>query len=218
MQACAKQLINDNQNPSSFQLRDIILTMNLHGDPAVKLNNHLQPDYYIDKHQIYFEPEEISVDLNSFDMNIIIHNLGKATDENFKLYIERTFEGGIDTMLLNIDPIYHKDTVTITFPMEANAAGLNQFKVFVDWTQYEGEGGIEEISETNNSINFPTKDLWIESTDLVPLYPYDYAIVPDKEIKLIAMTAEKAALNKSYVIQIDTTDTYNSLKIGRAHV
>ena len=89
MQACAKQLINDNQNPSSFQLRDIILTMNLHGDPAVKLNNHLQPDYYIDKHQIYFEPEEISVDLNSFDMNIIIHNLGKATDENFKLYIER---------------------------------------------------------------------------------------------------------------------------------
>jgi hypothetical protein len=205
MKFTAKSLIQMATNPNDFQLKDIILQMSLHGDPSVKLNYHQLPDYFIDRSTVSFSPEKITSELNSFDLNVAVYNIGMATNDPVSVLIERTQNGKKDTTIVNLPHIHYVDTIKITYPLDVNSAGLNSFKIYVDWLE-----NVVELSETNNSIEFPPIDLWISSEDIIPIYPYNYAIIKDTMPILKASTADLFAPTRSYLFQIDTTDTYNS--------
>ena len=65
----------------------------------------------------------------------------------------------------------------------------------------------DELSELNNSI---TKSFFIYEDELKPVYPYNFAIVNKPGIKLIASTASPISPLKQYVMEIDTTELFNS--------
>ena len=46
----------------------VILETTLHGDPAVVLNSWPKPDYRITQSDVFFEPENITSDLDSFTL------------------------------------------------------------------------------------------------------------------------------------------------------
>ena len=43
----------------------------------------------------------------------------------------------------------------------------------------------QELDETNNSI---TVNIFVQSGDILPVMPYDYAVVPDQSVVLKAST------------------------------
>jgi hypothetical protein len=69
------------------------------------------------------------------------------------------------------------------------------------------------VTLTNNSVTVP---VFIYQEELTPIYPYNYAIVNNPVQKLYASTANPLAASTQYVMEIDTTEAFNSpLKISK---
>lgn len=62
--------------------------MTLHGDPGIQLNQYDIPDYEIDNTSMYFTPSTI-MSVDTFEVNIINTNLGRAIRDSTLNYEER---------------------------------------------------------------------------------------------------------------------------------
>ncbi len=205
---CIRQTIKTNEinNPDNIYIKEIALEMTLHGDPAIIINSHDKPDYMIIPPNVYFTPENVTSEIDSFDINIISTNIGRAVNDSFIVEVIRTFPDGITskTYLKKIKATYFKDTLSFKLSVDfINGLGLNTFKITLDV--------FDEIDETDNFFNNTTTvNLLIKSADIVPVYPYKYAIIPTDTITLKASTGDPFSAPRDYVFEIDTTDAFNS--------
>ncbi|MCC7332338.1 MAG: hypothetical protein IT232_07000 [Flavobacteriales bacterium] len=184
------------------------LGMTLHGDPSISIHSYEKPDYMIQSSSVYFTPENVTSDIDSFDVNIVVANLGKSIDTNITIELTRVFPtnmmGYTDTTYFQlITAPKYKDTVTFKLPVDLiRGLGINMLNIFVD-----ALGEIDEIHESNNQINVP---LEILSGEIIPIFPYKYAIIPNQGITLKASTAFPFEPAKNYIFEVDTTDYFNS--------
>ncbi len=198
-----KNTIKNVQNNSVY-VKEVCLEMTLHGDPALIINSHTLPDYFINNASIFFTPENVNTEIDTFLINIVATNLGKAINKYFFIEIKRIFpdQSTFDTVIRVKSPLF-KDTFAIKMPVDKiKGIGLNQFIVRLD-----DYNEITEISEVNNNTQ---ANLFIKSADVVPVFPYKYAIVPSYQITLKASTGNPFAENMNYVFELDTTDLFNS--------
>lgn len=185
--------------------------MTLNGDPALILNQYTLPDYAIEASSIYFDPPILNASRDSFDINIVIHNLGMAIEDSIAVDVSRIIlnsgGGNNDLEYRKFVPApKFKDTISFTLPtlIGIQGYGLNTFNISV-----ESERLITELSETNNDlINQVTKS--IVSDDIFPVIPYEFSIVPEQPITLKASTANPFAPAQNYRFEIDTTELFNS--------
>lgn len=178
------------------------MDITLHGDPAVKLWSGNLPDYTITNADVTFDtqtyPDSIGVIIN-------IKNLGKAINDNFLVKITRIFPTNDTSILIrNIKaPHYTSTQKFYVYTDYAKAGGINQFFVYVD-AFFE----IAESNENNNST-IGSVDLFISSNDIIPVWPYKYAIVPKSpSITLKASTIDPLIQNTAWRFQLDTTDKF----------
>lgn len=207
-----KETVKDMQDSASSLNRDVALHMTLHCDPAVILNMHSQPDYTVygklgvTQPNVFFSPENVTSELDSFDINVIVTNIGKSPGDTFNLSITRNFpaEGYADTTYsFLLSNVFYRDTITLRLPVDKiNGVGLNTFTIYAD-----ALSEIDELNETNNITNV---NLFINSSDIVPIYPYDFSVVPIPNPILKASTGSAYAPSQRYFMQIDTTDLFNS--------
>ncbi len=177
----------------------------LHGDPALVLSVQDKPDYRTAEPLVYFTPSSVTNELDTFSIHVISQNAGKAASGNFSLRVTRRFPSGfmVDTLLIFPCTAY-QDTLSLTIPVDRiNGLGLNQFEVELDALyQYA------ESDETNNKVTVP---LYIKSASLVPIYPYEFAIVPDPVTTLWASTTDPFTSEKKYHFQISQDPDFNSI-------
>lgn len=176
-----------------------------HGDPAVKLNGYALPDYAVQANQISVSPSFVSVANDSFYVKVKLYNIGKKVSDSISIKITRQFPAGNRVTVLNrkIAAIATVDSLTIGLPVVANRdKGDNVITVIVDDTN-----SITEITETNNTASVTVN---VKEEELIPVYPYNYAIVNNPTFKFAASTANPLASSKSYVIEVDTTALFNS--------
>ncbi|MFT6747131.1 MAG: hypothetical protein ACJAZ2_001479 [Glaciecola sp.] len=206
------------QDSSNVFNRDVCMHMTLHGDPAVVLNSHSLPDYslYSDEQllspQVYFVPEEVTNEVDSFSINIIVRNIGKAITEDLEVNVKRVFGTGKDTIYSSlISNVYYKDTLEIKFPVNIlEGAGLNTFEVVLDPI-----GSIDELSELNNIGTIP---LLIKSSDITPVIPFEFAVIPDQFPILKASTGNPYASLTTYVFEIDTNENFQSSSLYKENI
>ncbi len=187
---------------NDFNYKNLIYEFVYHGDPAICLSSSGKPDYTISPSSVYFTPENVTGDLKSFNINIIATNLGKAVHAEYIINITRTFPDGSqkDTNLRVHAPMY-QDTVTVSLDVNSfKGIGLNTLKITLDaWNE------ISELSKLNNSV---TVVLPITSYDIMPVYPYEYSVIPQNKVTLKAYTGNPFAPERKYVFEIDTTDLF----------
>jgi hypothetical protein len=95
------------------------------------------------------------------------------------------------------------DSLELTVPITPTSdKGLNQIIVNLDYTNK-----IDESNETNNTV---TKDFYIFEDELRPSFPYNYSIVNRQNITYVANTANALSGQRDYVMEIDTTELFNS--------
>lgn len=178
----------------------------LHGDPSIIMNTHEKPDYDLEPQMISFIPSIVNVQDPDFKMRIIVPNLGKAVvvSDSIVLSVDRVFPaGGSLRYEKKVPAPCFVDTIDIVIPTGgANAFGLNNFIIKI-----EDEDKIDELSETNNQLGVSINIL---SDDVFPIYPYDFAIVNTDTVTLAASTANSFAALRTYKIEIDTTELFNS--------
>lgn len=187
----------------NYPLQEITdLDMTLEGDPSIRINAYSKPDYEIKNSSVYFNTTNY---IDSIGINVIIKNNGRVVVDTFKVRVEHAFPSGdTATYYREIKAPYNKDTLTFyVFKDLSKCIGLNNFKVAID-----AYNEIDELSETNNST-LGTVDLFIPGGDVIPVYPYKYAIVPNTpNITLKASTADPFIPAGNYKLQLDTNDTF----------
>lgn len=181
--------------------------MALQGDPALKLNFHQAPEIVLSQERIWTTPADIDLSVDSFDLNIVLTNIGEAFIDTFDLSIQRFFPTGSDSLyILKVPGLLFRDT--IQFKLASNHAigvGLNDFLVQADLPFSRIVEHSDEL--INNQISFSK---YISSNDLIPIWPYDYAIIPSDTITCKSSTVNPFAATSQYVFEIDTTDLFNS--------
>lgn len=198
-----QQGIKQIQQYGSF-VENISYDMTLHGDPVLVLNSLPKPDFLVTSSSIYTDPSELSTELDSFQLHVVVANVGRAISDTIFVTVSRVFpDNTIADSSFRIKAPYFSDTLKIMMPIDlARGPGLNTINVRVDEFN-----NVDEAVETNNEAS---RQIFIRSNDIVPVYPYEYAVVPDTILTLVASTGYAFSDPTGYVFQIDTTDAFNS--------
>lgn len=194
------------QNGDNIYSETTCSQMTLHGDPLLKLNWHEKSEIDITDQSLYFRPEDINLTVDSIQVNVILTNLGKAITDTFLLEVKRTFPNNIDSNYTFFIPgLNYKDTFSFKVPLQPNIGiGLNYFSVEADIPSVV----VEYEDFTNNRID--KKPLIINIDGIVPVLPYDFAVVPRDSVTVKASTINPVADYNTYRFEIDTTDLFNS--------
>ncbi|MDD4216654.1 MAG: C25 family cysteine peptidase [Bacteroidales bacterium] len=203
------QIVNTDKNIEAFYGSNVNMEITCHeftlnGDPGIVINAHEKPDLTISEELVSFIPEKITSVIDSFDVKIVVKNIGRAVQDTFLVSANRTYpNGNTEQIYATVFGCNYLDTIMLKLPVDRqNGPGINSLKIFVD-AFYQ----IDELSETNNEV---TINFLIRSGDLFPIYPYKYAIYPNSEVTLIASTGDPFLPLADYRFQVDTCDKFNS--------
>ena len=176
-----------------------------HGDPALRPNTHLKPDYVIEDPMVKISPSFITIADLKFKVDARYINMGRATNKPIAIKVERTLPNG-NIILIRKDTIpgiRFQDSISLFIDIDPlTDKGLNKITVTI-----EADNVVDELYETNNTI---TKEIFIFEDDARPVYPLNYAIINKQNIMLYASTANPFSPSKQYRMEIDTTDFFNS--------
>lgn len=181
--------------------------MVLNGDPMVKLNWHENPEIELLEQNVSFSPNDIDLTVDSIEVRIILTNLGHSTLDTFNVEITRDFpSSSIDSVYnFQVPVLHYKDTLRFKVPLQPNiSVGINTFNIRVDLPS-DIEEQYDEIN--NNQI---VKTLFINIDGIIPVVPYDFAVVPDDSVTVRASTVDPVAPFNTYRFELDTTDLFNS--------
>ncbi len=184
----------------------------LHGDPALKLHHFEKPDYVIEEPMVKVSPAIITVSATDFKVTARFNNIGKSLNKDIVVEMKRTYPSLV-TEVIRRDTIRFtkfEDSLTYVLPLVASRdKGLNKITITLD-----ADNTIDELYETNNTV---TKDIYVIDNDAKPVYPYNYSIVNDPNVKLVASSADPFAQVRQYLMEMDTTELFNSpVKVSRS--
>jgi hypothetical protein len=196
----------NNVSPGDFYARFHIEQTTLHGDPAIKLDGSREkPDYVIEDQLVKVSPTFISVAETHFNIQAKFMNLGKAINKDVVVEVKRTYPD-LTTEVIRRDTIPGIRFIdSLNYNIEISPTrdrGLNRISICID-----ADNEVEELYETNNCI---TRDVFIYENEARPVYPYNFSIVSDVNTKLIASTADPFASIQQYVLEVDTTEFFDS--------
>ncbi len=178
----------------------------LQGDPAIKLNvTYPKPDYVIEDQTVNINPSFVSVAENSFTVKMKYYNLGKAINDSINIKVQQQVPSGqiITLETRRVKAAYYGDSINFIVPIvPLRDKGQNKIIICLD-----SDNEVSEMSETNNCI---TKTVFIFEDEVKPIYPYNYGIVNALPLKLVASTANPLTASRSYTMEIDTTELFNS--------
>jgi hypothetical protein len=194
-------------NSSSLIMESTVTQMTLHGDPLMKLNWHARPEIDLTNQDVWFTPGAVDLNTDSIYINVSLVNLGKSVQDTFALNIVRNFPNANfdSTYVLQIYGLDYRDTIVLGMPLQADIAmGVNAFDISVDLPSFVPE----QYDEFDN--NQITANFFVDIDGILPVLPYDYAVVPDDSVVLKASTINPIADFNTYRFEIDTTDEFNS--------
>ncbi len=204
---CMNRAVESFQVADDFYRANTAYTFALHGDPAVKLHPRDKPDFSITPAQVYFDPPNITASQTSFDVKVIIDNLGKATNDSVGVELIRHYPNGVDSVyVITANRILNRDTITFTLLNNTDiAAGENRFDVLVDYPL----NIIPELNDASNNVVLG-RSLVITSGDLFPVVPYQFEVISTAQPMLKASTGFAFEPTRTYILQADTSDAFNS--------
>ncbi len=177
----------------------------MHGDPAIKLYTFEKPDYAIEDPMVSINPKIVSVADDHFTVNASFTNLGKALRKSMVVEVKRTYPN-MSVEVIKRDTILFtrfEDSLSYEIPIVAiRDKGLNKITLTLD-----ADNEVEELYETNNVV---VKEIFISEDNLLPVFPYNYSIINEQNIKFTASTANPFAPSMQYRLDIDTTEAFNS--------
>jgi len=192
---------------NNLYLESTCSQMVLNGDPMLRVNWHQNPEIELLPENVWFTPENLDLTIDSIEMHIVITNLGHSTMTPMELRVTRDFpQSSVDSVYnFTIPFLHYKDTFSFKMPLQQSIGlGLNNFEITVDIPSLVEE----QYDETfNNQI---TKSLFINIDGILPVLPWEFAVVPEDTVNVKASTVNPIADYNTYRFEIDTTDLFNS--------
>jgi len=192
---------------SNLLIESVAMQMNLHGDPMIKINHHNRPEIEITAQSVTFSPTQIDLSTQEIELTLHIKNLGRSIMDTFAIEVRRNFPSlDVDSVYTKYLPVLHyTDSLVFTMPVQPDVAmGLNQFEILVDIPS-EIEEQYDELNNNTLLLNY-----LIDVGGILPVYPYDFGVIPEPNPTVIASTISPFAELRNYRFELDTTDLFNS--------
>jgi hypothetical protein len=189
--------------PNTLYYETTCTQMVLNGDPMLRINHHDRPEIELLEENVWFTPENLDLTMDSIEMHINLKNIGRSVVDTFSIEIIRDFPGtSVDsTYFFTLPNLHYQTEFTFKMPMQANIGlGLNAFEISVDLPT-EIDEQYDEIG--NNQI---VKTLYIDVDGIIPVIPYEFAVVPIDSVTVKASTNNPIADFNTYRFEIDTID------------
>lgn len=187
----------------------------LQGDPAVSLYAHPGPDYVVDPQSVEVSPNPVSLDADSYRLSFEVRNIGEHVPGTLDLKVSQGLPGGalvLDRLSDSIPAPANRVKLTYELPNTDSRAGIN--RLFVDLDTDNRLAELPPAAEGNNQLADVTGEKGVDvvffSNDVQLLAPDAYAIVNDPDVLLCATTFSLTAPVQRYLLEIDTTFTFDS--------
>ncbi|MBK8443217.1 MAG: hypothetical protein IPL35_07280 [Sphingobacteriales bacterium] len=176
----------------------------LAGDPAIRLNQWQKPEYVTEENDLYFNPSVLTTAIDSFDVNVVVTNLGKAVADSFSVQVIHTLPDGTQNIVKKrFKGVYYRDTLSLRLPIGEAALGSNGFSLSID-----SDNELPEDCEDNNILN---TNIFILPGSALPIHPCEFSIVGTTPVKLQASTALPVLTQpRTYRLEIDTVPEFNT--------
>lgn len=184
----------------------LALEMSLHGDPALTTYGLPKPDLIITPPQLKSIPTVVTTDQDSFLLQVAVFNAGRAMTDSLDVEVRRKYAkpGKPDDIILKrIKPVLFSDTFYVKLATDPiYGPGINVITATADPAD-----AVDEMANNNNSA---TINLFIGTSEIYPVYPPKFAVIPNNTTWLKASTGDPFAPPKKYKIQLDTIDLFNT--------
>jgi Peptidase family C25 len=178
--------------------------MNFQGDPSLPIANYALPDYTIA--DTYVKIKESS-NPDSLKLTMAIVNLAKSITDTLSIRLKRILGNG-DTLsyVYKTNCPKYSDTISVTIAKDlVKGPGINYFKIILDETNR-----FTEYNENNNSTSF-TISYFIQSNDVIPVYPPNFAIIDKDSLRLMASTLDPLAKPLNYYFEISRSGDFTPI-------
>jgi hypothetical protein len=182
--------------------------MVLQGDPAIRLFPFQTPDYVLTTGGLTVQSADhqpLTSLSDSVQIRAIVRNVGQYRSGPLPIQVRRFANGHeLGTIHLTMPhSIAFRDTLTLTFPNERGADGLNQFEVTINPT-----GLPSTLIETNHANNQATLELTIPTQKPALIYP---ALNSSISTTTVPLTASYFADGPHiFDLELDTTSRFES--------
>ncbi len=182
--------------------------MALQGDPALINFAARLPDYATEGDKVYASSKDgtpITAETEVFDLNIITSNFGKAITDSLRVSVTRKLSNGTEIHLDTIifPPVFYLDTLIVEIKgIGKEGFGNNTFTITLD--------PLNEIPEMDEGNNNAVYQMFVSLGGTTCLFPAPFAIEKDKKVGLIAQALDLLQGERSFLIELDTTDQFNS--------
>ncbi len=211
---CIRETVNklETQFPNSGELRYTAQQFIYVGDPATRIISFEKPELLIEESDIFIEPQNVTANLDSFKVNVVLHNIGKGISDSVDISIKRSFPDGSNetTYTKRVPTPSNIDTFSLILPVgeSSNIAGENPLQISID-----PANEIEEDCEDNNQIN---TNVFVFADLLVPIYPCNNSILNTEEVVLMASTGQPLMDRQPFKLQLDTSATFDQPLVDSA--
>ena len=208
---------------SSYTRVTLLEQFSLHADPALRLNPHPGPDYLVDASSVQFNPSLITTQLDSFELNFDIVNIGSFQEDSMTVLIEQEYPDNTRNTIAELRLLARGASTNISAVvpgLDEKAVGINKFYVTVDVLDEIQEMPQIQAESNNrlvNNIGGLGVELFVSDNSLSILYPSDFSIVNDADLSFYASTTNALAESQQYLLEIDTTAMFNSPTLIRAN-
>lgn len=191
--------------------------MTLNGDPSIRVFFGDGPDYIIDRSTVKFNPNPISIQLDSFSLSFDIANIGYNKKDSILIEVMQKLPIGDDKFTVIIDTIptpAFKTSLSYKIPVfGSNALGPNEFFIEIDKNNSILEFP-DPQGEENNTLQLggASESITVHfiSKEVIPVFPNEFAIVSNSNLTLKASTSTTFLESQKYILQIDTSENFNS--------
>ena len=198
--------------------------MTLHGDPSIRVMVGEGPDYLVNSNSVKFDPNPISVQLDSFDLSFEVVNLGQRSAKNMLVEVLQELPDGEPFYLVSdsIQAPSFKETVSYRLPtLGSRALGANKIFIELDKGNSIAELPNPIAEENNKLVNSSGGEgviVHFVSNEIIPVYPKEFSIVGSPDIILKASTSSPFLDIQKYIFEIDTTENFDSPLLERTEI
>ncbi len=192
-------------NPLNYSHMEQMIML---GDPGVRIFPADKADYSVKAEEVSlgtFDDSPLSAISDSLKLSFVVRNLGITHPDSLNFKIARKLPDGtvLDFDPVGIPAISRLDTLVFSVPnFLVDAAGDNEFTISVNT-----EKVVPELTFANNSTVYSA---FVPLSGTIHLFPMDFGIVNQKDIKLVTQAPGKLTENRTLIVQMDTTINFNS--------
>ncbi len=209
-------VIEEFSSISNYSYVTFLQQLTLHGDPAVRLASFESVDVLPDASSIRTIPTFVDTYEDDFEVCFDVANIGRYNRGEYDILVEHFSPDGelvTDTIIRSEIPKY-KEEYCIKMPITSNRlVGKNTIKVTVDASDEIEEKPLPH-AEINNKLfsnnGIEGFEFYILNNSAIPIYPKEFSIVNEPNISLVASTYNALGEDQKFIIQIDSTEHFNS--------